>query len=190
MKRMARLIWGPLSICAAAVSASAQSVETTEQAEFEQLFRSWDKASARSRPPTRPRPAPPNHSADSVRRTIISSPMGMRINPVTGRRMLHSGADIAAPLGMGVRATADGLVMRAGPLGSYGLLVTIRHADGYETRYGHLSRVLVRPGAAIRKGDLVGQVGSTGRSTGPHLHYEIRHLGRVIDPVPSMARRD
>lgn len=114
--------------------------------------------------------------------------MGMRVNPVTGRRMLHAGADLAAPWGVGVRATADGVVMRAGPAGSYGLLVAIRHSGGYETRYAHMSRILIVPGEAIRKGDLVGHVGSTGRSTGPHLHYEIRRLGRVIDPLPSMGR--
>lgn len=112
----------------------------------------------------------------------------MRVNPITGRRMLHSGTDLAAPWGANVNATADGVVTWAGQRGSYGLLVIIRHPGGYETRYAHMSRIMVTPGETIRKGGLIGHVGSTGRSTGPHLHYEIRHLGHIIDPVLFMKR--
>ncbi|MEO5604664.1 MAG: M23 family metallopeptidase [Novosphingobium sp.] len=110
----------------------------------------------------------------------------MRVNPVLGRRMLHAGADLRASSGTTIRATADGLVTHAGRAGGYGLLVTLLHQDGYETRYAHMSRILVAPGNRLRKGQMIGEVGSTGRSTGPHLHYEVRHHGRPMDPVPFM----
>lgn len=112
----------------------------------------------------------------------------MRVNPVVGRRMFHSGADLAARAGTSVRATADGVVGTAGWQGGYGLLVKLRHEGGYETRYGHMSRVIVMPGQVVTKGQVIGFVGSTGRSTGPHLHYEVRHNGKVDDPLRYMRR--
>lgn len=173
--------------CIAGV-ARAEPQPSPDQAAFETLFRSWQKGAKRSTPG---RPTRTGYhvlsTSGGMARTVITSPMGMRVNPVTGDRRLHAGADLAAPLGAMVRATADGVVMRAGSSGSYGLLVTVRHPGGYETRYAHMSRILVVPGQQIRKGALVGRVGSTGRSTGPHLHYEIRKQGLIVDPSRSVS---
>lgn len=173
--------------CIAGV-ARAETQPSTDQAAFEALFRSWQKGAKRSTPAKAGQTSRRSLSTSGgVARTVITSPMGMRVNPVTGDRRLHAGADLAAPLGAMVRATADGVVMRAGSTGGYGLLVTVRHPGGYETRYAHMSRILVVPGQQIRKGALVGRVGSTGRSTGPHLHYEIRKQGLIVDPSRSVS---
>lgn len=118
----------------------------------------------------------------------ISSRYGRRLNPVTGVWAMHRGVDLAAPYGTPVFATSDGTVAKAGWLGGYGIMVVLRHGAGIETRYGHLSAVSVRPGTQVRQGQLVGYVGSTGRSTGPHLHYEIRRGGNAIDPEQVWAR--
>jgi murein DD-endopeptidase MepM/ murein hydrolase activator NlpD len=107
----------------------------------------------------------------------------MRNHPTLGGRRVHAGVDLAAPAGSPVVAAADGVVAYANWLGSYGLLVTLRHASGFETRFAHLSRILVSPGQLVTRGQTLGLVGSTGRSTGPHLHYEVRQNGTAIDPL-------
>ncbi len=113
-----------------------------------------------------------------------SSGYGPRINPVTGAPQgLHAGLDLAAPAGTPVRAAAGGTVTHAGPAGTYGNLVTLRHADGVETRYAHLSAVTVTTGTHIEPGQELGTVGSTGASTGPHLHFEVRQAGQPVDPA-------
>lgn len=113
-----------------------------------------------------------------------SSGYGPRINPVTGAPQgLHAGLDLAAPAGTPVRAAAGGTVTHAGPAGTYGNLVTIRHADGVETRYAHLSAVTVTTGTHIEPGQELGNVGSTGASTGPHLHFEVRQAGKPLNPA-------
>ncbi|MCL4161808.1 UNVERIFIED_CONTAM: hypothetical protein GTU68_022461 [Idotea baltica] len=83
-------------------------------------------------------------------------------------------------------ATADGQVLRAGRAGGYGNLVELRHAHGLTTRYGHLSKISVKAGQSVKRGDVIGKVGSTGRSTGPHLHYEVRNKGNARNPQPFM----
>ena len=114
----------------------------------------------------------------------ISSPFSRRrFHPILKRHQPHLGTDYAAATGTPVWATARGLVTQAGWNGGYGKLVEIKHANGYRTRYAHLSRILVRKGQRVGKGDHVGHVGSTGRSTGPHLHYELIQNGRHIDPA-------
>lgn len=115
---------------------------------------------------------------------VMTSSFGMRTNPVTGRYRPHDGVDLAAPIGSPVYATADGLVSRAAWTGGYGLFVSIEHGGGLETRYGHMSRLNVADGEHVHKGDIIGYVGSTGRSTGPHLHYEVRVQGKAVNPVP------
>jgi murein DD-endopeptidase MepM/ murein hydrolase activator NlpD len=117
-----------------------------------------------------------------VRATAISSGFGYRKDPFLHRPALHAGLDFVAPSGTEVRATAPGVVVSAGWSGGYGQMVEIRHANGVSTRYGHLSQVLVGSGASVSAGTLVGRVGSTGRSTGPHLHYETRREGSAVDP--------
>lgn len=113
----------------------------------------------------------------------ISSPYGSRIDPFHRRPSFHSGIDIRAPTGLPVQATAAGVVVSAGNAGGYGLRVEVSHGAGLVTRYAHMSTIDVREGQRISAGDIVGKVGSTGRSTGPHLHYEIRRAGNTIDPM-------
>ncbi len=118
----------------------------------------------------------------------VSSGFGWRNVSVNGNRY-HAGIDLAAPLGTPVRAARTGIVTRAGWWGTYGNVVTLDHGDGTETRYAHLSAVLVRVGQALRQGDVLGRVGSTGASTGPHLHFEVRFDGRAVDPLPYLQGR-
>ena len=113
----------------------------------------------------------------------ISSRFGRRNLSVLGNTF-HTGLDLAAPLGTPVVAAGDGVVTRAGPSGRvYGNAIFLDHGDGSSTRYAHLSQVLIAPGARVRRGDLIGRVGSTGASTGPHLHFELRFDGRTVDPL-------
>ena len=114
----------------------------------------------------------------------LTSPFGYRIHPVLGYARFHSGADIGACYGQTVYATAAGRVTCASWLGGYGQAVTIDHGRGISTLYGHNSSLLVSPGQYVRKGQAVAHVGSTGMSTGPHCHYEVRLNGNPIDPAP------
>ena len=116
-------------------------------------------------------------------RGILTSGYGTRRDPLTGARAFHQGVDIAAAPGQAVRATADGLVVRAGNLGGLGRAVVIAHGFGTTTRYGHLARLTVKPGQEVRRGDVIGYVGNTGRSTGYHLHYEVHVDGRAVNPA-------
>jgi murein DD-endopeptidase MepM/ murein hydrolase activator NlpD len=116
-------------------------------------------------------------------RAALTSRFGMRGHPILGGRRMHSGVDLAAPTGSPVVTPADGIVSFANWRGGYGLLVTVEHGGGLQTRFGHLSRVMVAPGQRVTRGQLLGLVGSTGRSTGAHLHYEMRRNGLAIDPL-------
>jgi len=113
----------------------------------------------------------------------LSSSMGNRADPLTGEKDFHPGLDISADKGDPVYATADGRVTNATMAGNYGNLVIIDHGFGIETRYGHLSAFKVRDGQAVKRGDLLGLVGATGRTTGSHLHYEVRANGRILNPL-------
>lgn len=113
----------------------------------------------------------------------LTSTFGYRTDPFFGRPALHSGVDLRDDYGAPVRATAGGLVAVAGPNGGYGNLVEVDHGDGLSTRYAHLSAISVVPGQRLAPGAIVGRVGSTGRSTGPHLHYEVRLDGESVDPA-------
>ncbi len=113
-----------------------------------------------------------------------TSGFGTRMDPFLKRPALHTGLDFRAASGTPVHATADGRVTVASYSGGYGRMVEIDHGDGYVTRYGHLSRIEVEVGDEVRAGTVVGLAGSTGRSTGPHLHYETRINGRAKDPIP------
>jgi murein DD-endopeptidase MepM/ murein hydrolase activator NlpD len=112
----------------------------------------------------------------------ITCPYGSRRDPFSGEGAYHTGMDLGAPRGSQVSASADGTVEAAGWSNGYGQLVVIDHGNGYETYYGHLSRIDVIEGQSIRQGEHVGAVGSSGRSTGPHLHYEVRVGGVPINP--------
>jgi murein DD-endopeptidase MepM/ murein hydrolase activator NlpD len=124
---------------------------------------------------------PSRRPIDAIR---LSSGYGMRVHPVTGRLARHNGIDIPAPHGTPIYATADGIVGRAQRLGGYGLYVEVEHGNGIQTRYGHMSSFIVSSGQRVKKGDILGYVGSTGRSTGNHLHYEVRIAGTPVNPIP------
>ena len=113
----------------------------------------------------------------------LSSAMGNRADPINGEKDFHPGLDISADKGDAVYATADGKVVNASPAGNYGNLVIVDHGYGIETRYGHLSAFKVTAGQTVKRGDLLGLVGATGRATGPHLHYEVRANGRILNPL-------
>lgn len=116
-------------------------------------------------------------------RGILTSGYGSRRDPITGRRSHHPAIDIAAPPGREVRAPADGFVTRAGRIGGLGNAIYLSHGFGINTRFGHMARLTVKPGQRVERGDLLGYVGSTGRSTGYHLHYEVHVDGEAIDPL-------
>ncbi|MBU3993926.1 MAG: M23 family metallopeptidase [Alphaproteobacteria bacterium] len=187
----------------APVRAAQAAKQQAGDAEFRQLFSSWksmDKAAARANlVSSAPRGggAIPGFSASRYPGQAVSIPSlvpvegvkltseyGMRWHPVLGGRRKHDGVDLAAPTGTPVRATADGLVERADWFGGYGLFVALEHGGAIATRYGHMSRLNVAAGQTVRKGDIIGYVGSTGRSTGPHLHYEVRIAGTPVNPMP------
>lgn len=115
----------------------------------------------------------------------LSSGYGMRRHPILGYSRMHRGTDFAAPTGTPILAAGDGTIERAGPFSSFGNYVRIRHANGYETAYAHMSRFArgMRAGARVRQGQIIGYVGTTGRSTGPHLHYEVLRRGQQVNPM-------
>jgi murein DD-endopeptidase MepM/ murein hydrolase activator NlpD len=119
----------------------------------------------------------------------LSSPYGNRRDPFTGGPDFHPGLDISADYGEAVQATADGVVAIAAMNGNYGNLVEIDHGFGITTRYGHLSRFAAVAGQAVHRGDVIGYVGSTGRSTSAHLHYEILLNGRLTNPMKLLAEQ-
>ncbi len=113
---------------------------------------------------------------------------GHRSDPFSGEGAMHTGMDISAPMGTGVKSTADGIVMYANWNSGYGRCVIVDHGNGYQTLYGHLSKIDVIEGEEIRQGEVVGRVGSTGRSTGSHLHYEVRVHSTPVNPYRFVAR--
>lgn len=113
----------------------------------------------------------------------VSSTYGYRADPFNGRRVLHSGIDFAAQPGSAVLAVAAGIVTEAAPRDGYGNLVEINHGNGYVTRYGHNQRLMVKPGQKVDKGQKIATVGSSGRSTGPHVHFEVLLNGYVVNPA-------
>lgn len=117
----------------------------------------------------------------------ITSGFGHRHHPILHRRMMHYGVDIGAPRGTPIRAVRDGVVTRSERAGSYGNVVFVDHGNGLETRYAHADELLVRPGARVEAGQVLATVGSTGRSTGPHLHFEVRKDGVAVDPTPFLG---
>lgn len=118
-----------------------------------------------------------------VKDYTMSSGYGYRIDPIYNTTRFHAGLDFAAHMGTPVFATADGTVAFADRKTDYGNCIDISHGYNYTTRYGHLSEILVKPGQQVKRGDLIGKVGSTGKSTGPHLHYEVRYKDEPQNPV-------
>ncbi len=138
-----------------------------------------------NRPGMTPTTPPPERAAPALALEMqgrVSSAYGWRADPLRGHSKFHAGIDLAARYGTQVPAAAAGTVVAAGDQGGYGLTVVIRHQNGYESRYAHLSSLDVKTGDDVTRGQQVGRVGSTGRSTGPHLHFEVTQAGRRVDP--------
>ena len=129
-------------------------------------------------------------SVRPVQTGFITGRYGRRMDPFTGQAAMHRGIDIAAHPGAAVRATADGTVTRAGLWGGYGLLVEVDHGDGIISRYAHCSKLLVGPGQRVRRGDRIARVGSTGKATGSHVHYEVMQNGLPQDPMKFIIETD
>lgn len=113
----------------------------------------------------------------------VSSSFGVRRDPIIRRPAMHAGIDFRAPTGTAIRSAGAGTIMKAGWNGGYGRMVEIDHGNGLTTRYAHMSRIKVSEGQKVETGDIVGEVGNSGRSTGPHLHYEVRRNGNALDPL-------
>lgn len=158
-----------------------EAVETVRAADpaFKALFNSWTRLDQLEQGTV----AIP--STEPVRGTRFTSGYGVRSDPFRGRAAMHAGIDLAGPIGTPIYATADATVGRSEyNSGGYGNLVELEHGHGIQTRYGHLSKSLVRAGQRVKRGDMIGLMGSTGRSTGSHLHYEVRIDGKAVNPVP------
>jgi murein DD-endopeptidase MepM/ murein hydrolase activator NlpD len=176
-----RLGLQPERMKATGVGGPFEPVETAHAADpnFKALFMSWKKLEQIEQGTI----AIP--STEPVHGTNFTSGFGVRSDPFKGRAAMHPGIDLAGPMGTPIYATADGTVGRAEwNSGGYGNLVEIDHGHGIQTRYGHLSRYIVSAGERVKRGQMIAYMGSTGRSTGSHLHYEVRLDGKAVNPIP------
>lgn len=160
------------------------STETNGDAAFRSLFLTWKKLESLEKaviaiPASQP-----------VEKVNFTSYYGVRSDPFRGTAAMHAGVDIPGSIGTPVYATADGIISRAERSGGYGNLVEVNHGRGIATRYGHLSKILVAPNTRVTRGQLIGLMGSTGRSTGSHLHYEVRIDGQAVNPMPFLHTSD
>ncbi|WP_298811932.1 M23 family metallopeptidase [uncultured Sphingomonas sp.] len=171
---------GPLI---SATSSEARG-DIAADAQFRSLFMSWKKLDGGN---TGAIAIP---SVQPVSNLKFTSNFGIRSDPFRGTAAMHAGVDIPGPIGTPIYATADGIVSHAGRQGGYGNLVEINHGKGIATRYGHLSRIIVADNARVKRGQLIAMMGSTGRSTGSHLHYEVRIDGHAVNPVPFLTTAD
>lgn len=166
---------------------ASQASSASGDREFRELFANWKSMDATGSISTSPISRVSVPTGLPVQDARLSSSYGMRTHPVLGGRRDHKGVDLAQPTGTPVYATADGMVGKAEWFSSYGNYIQIEHGGELQTRYAHLSGYAVAAGQQVRKGQLIGYVGSTGRSTGPHLHYEVRVAGEAVDPTPYMV---
>ncbi|WP_029935389.1 M23 family metallopeptidase [Sphingomonas sp. UNC305MFCol5.2] len=158
-------------------AAGSDSAESAD-AQFRALFLTWKKLDALEQTVIS------IPSMQPVDKMLFTSSFGVRSDPFRGTAAMHAGVDIPGTIGTPIYATADGVISHAGRQGGYGNLVQINHGRGIETRYGHLSKILVADNARVRRGQMIGLMGSTGRSTGSHLHYEVRVDGKAVNPIP------
>lgn len=168
----------------AQISAEVNKTLASGDQKFRALFNSWKRTDDVGQgviaiPSARP-----------VQNFSFTSGFGVRSDPFRHSAAMHAGIDLAGPVGTPVYATADGIVSYAGWMHGYGNLVEIEHGKAIETRYGHLSKLLVKPNTRVKRGQLIALMGSTGRSTGSHLHYEVRLDGRAVNPVPYLQATD
>lgn len=153
-------------------------------AQFRALFTTWKKLDSLEQGVI----AIP--SSQPVSNLVLTSRFGVRSDPFRGTAAMHSGIDIPGAVGTPIFATADGIVERSERSGGYGNLVEVNHGKGIQTRYGHLSKLLVAQNTRVKRGQMIGLMGSTGRSTGSHLHYEVRIDGRAVNPMPYLQSTD
>ncbi len=175
---------GPFEAVTTVETGTAAAAAAAGDEQFRALFQTWKKldtteSTVISIPSTHP-----------VANLSFTSNFGVRSDPFRGTAAMHAGVDIPGPIGTPIYATADGVIARAERSGGYGNLVEINHGKGIETRYGHLSKILVAPNSRVTRGQLIGLMGSTGRSTGSHLHYEVRIDGHAVNPSPYLQAAD
>jgi murein DD-endopeptidase MepM/ murein hydrolase activator NlpD len=157
-------------------------------AEFSQIFSIWQRQSAlKTLASTKMEPKRRVADYSARKMPYISSYFGLRRDPMTKELRVHKGIDIPGAFGSSIYATENGVVREARWRGGYGLFVEIEHSKRVRTRYAHLSRINVTPGQKVRRNDVIGFMGSSGRSTGSHLHYEINIDGIAVDPKPSLV---
>ena len=165
-------------------SSAEAAADLKADSRFRTLFQSWKKLDFG------PRGGIAIPSVQPVQKLLFTSNFGIRSDPFRGTAAMHAGVDIPGPTGTPIYATADGMISHAARQGGYGNMVEINHGKGISTRYGHLSKILVADGARVTRGQLIALMGSTGRSTGPHLHYEVRIDGHAVNPIPFLTTAD
>jgi murein DD-endopeptidase MepM/ murein hydrolase activator NlpD len=159
-------------------ASSTPTVKGQPDPAFRALFQSWKRLEQLQQGIVA---IPSQRPVDAV---TFTSGFGVRSDPFRGGAAMHAGVDIPGPMGTPIYATADGVVARGEWANGYGNLVELDHGKGIQTRYGHLSAILVQPGMRVTRGQLIARMGSTGRSTGSHLHYEVRLDGHAVNPMP------
>jgi murein DD-endopeptidase MepM/ murein hydrolase activator NlpD len=171
-----------------AIAAAAMPTDGSDP-QFRSLFLSWKKQDSFQAGNVLGTISVP--SSKPIRTSVaFTSGFGVRSDPFQGGAAMHAGIDLAGPIGTPIYATADGTVGRAEWANGYGNLVELDHGRGIATRYGHLSAILVHAGDHVKRGDVIARMGSTGRSTGSHLHYEVRLDGHAVNPVPFLQSAD
>jgi murein DD-endopeptidase MepM/ murein hydrolase activator NlpD len=175
---------GSTDIASSIPSVAGETSLGAQDTEFRALFADWKSLENRD---TGRISIPSGKPVDSFK---LTSQYGFRADPFAGRRARHKGVDMAGPIGTPIYATADGIVGRAQWVGGYGKYVELNHGGEIQTRYGHMSQILVEPNQRVTKGQIIGLMGSTGRSTGSHLHYEVRIAGNSVNPMPFISSRD
>lgn len=184
--RPERLAKAPRGMGGPMIDASSEeaTADLRADAQFRTLFQTWKKLD------TLQQGVIAIPSVHPVHTLAFTSNFGIRSDPFRGTAAMHAGVDIPGPVGTPIYATADGIVSHAGLQGGYGNMVELNHGKGIATRYGHLSKILVADHARVTRGQLIALMGSTGRSTGPHLHYEVRIDGHAVNPVPFLTTAD
>jgi murein DD-endopeptidase MepM/ murein hydrolase activator NlpD len=169
------------------VPSAEATADLNADRQFKSLFQTWKSFDAAA---GLGRGAIAIPSVQPVAKLQFTSNFGIRSDPFRGTAAMHAGVDIPGPIGTPIYATADGIVAHADRQGGYGNLVEINHGKGIATRYGHLSKILVTDGTRVHRGQLIALMGSTGRSTGSHLHYEVRMDGHAVNPIPFLTNAD
>ena len=177
----------PSAEAAASGATSSATLPSGASSEFRRDLLGWQERTSPQPIETVERPRP-HAGVAGASKLKISSPFGWRHDPINGDGRRHEGVDLPGRAGSEVKATGAGIVRVAGWVRGYGNLVEIDHGAGVETRYGHLERIRVAEGQRVAAGQQIGDLGSTGRSTGPHVHYEVRVKGQPADPTAFMGR--